>query len=538
MENKKPGGFVSRNKKILLISLLSFVSFFSTLWIRSADLMESRNFISAREIVLNNEWFVTTLNGEYRFEKPPLPTWLTALVMKIFNNFSDEWLLRIPVALICLLLVFYIYKLVKISSDSENLAFITSFVASSTFMLTKIGAENAWDTYPYVFMFGAITYMIIGLKNQNIAPFLISGFLFACSLLSKGPVAIYGMFIPFIISYIFVYRCDEIKNSKKKILLALLMGVSLAMIWPVGMIIENKQLFMSVLNKEKNTWTTRHVRGFFYYFNYFVYMGSWAVFSIIPFLKKWDFGDGKKNRFFKFGISWNILTLLFLSFVKMKKERYGLPIYIVATIPIGVILDYYLNKKWKFLKKFDRIIFYIQFALIVIASFLGIVLLKWKSYLINFKNFWLFLIFIGFFIFIIGDLFKNYFKEKNNFKKKIILYSGLVLVLVNVSLTWIIEQDIRGKKNKEHLLLETLQKTKLDYPVYSENFSIEDVWSVGKQIVKHTPEKELPDKFYYLSEKPLDQEKFENYNVELVDDFYRFKNRNKIIYIYFLQKIE
>ncbi|MEG1338865.1 ArnT family glycosyltransferase, partial [Cetobacterium sp.] len=104
---------MSRNKKILLISLLSFVSFFSTLWIRSADLMESRNFISAREIVLNNEWFVTTLNGEYRFEKPPLPTWLTALVMKIFNNFSDEWLLRVPVALICLLLVFYIYKLVK-----------------------------------------------------------------------------------------------------------------------------------------------------------------------------------------------------------------------------------------------------------------------------------------------------------------------------------------------------------------------------------------------------------------------------------------
>ncbi|MEG1183612.1 MAG: hypothetical protein RSD21_11550, partial [Cetobacterium sp.] len=77
-----------------------------------------------------------------------------------------------------------------------------------------------------------------------------------------------------------------------------------------------------------------------------------------------------------------------------------------------------------------------------------------------------------------------------------------------------------------------------DYPVYSEKFSIEDVWSIGKQILEHTSEKELPDKFYYLSEKPLDQDKFKSYKIELVDDFYRFKNSNKIIYIYFLQKIE
>lgn len=86
-----------KDKKLLSILGLSFISFFSTIWIRKADLI----------------WLVTTLNGEYRFEKPPLPTWFTAAIMKLFNNFSDEWLLRLPVALASVLLIFFIYRFVQ-----------------------------------------------------------------------------------------------------------------------------------------------------------------------------------------------------------------------------------------------------------------------------------------------------------------------------------------------------------------------------------------------------------------------------------------
>ncbi|MGL4868095.1 MAG: ArnT family glycosyltransferase, partial [Cetobacterium sp.] len=107
-----------KERKNFYLTVLSFISFFSTLWVRKADLMESRNFITAREIVKNNEWVVTTLNGNYRFEKPPLPTWLTAITMKLSNNFSDEWILRIPVALASVLLIYFIYKFVgEVSKD-------------------------------------------------------------------------------------------------------------------------------------------------------------------------------------------------------------------------------------------------------------------------------------------------------------------------------------------------------------------------------------------------------------------------------------
>ena len=117
---------VKDKKYIFTLLIISIISFFSNIWVRDADLMEQRNFITAREMIKNGNYFVTTLNNNLRFEKPPLPTWLTAFVMKITNNFADEWVLRIPAALTGILLVFFIYYMVKLLTNSSNF-----FVSSS-----------------------------------------------------------------------------------------------------------------------------------------------------------------------------------------------------------------------------------------------------------------------------------------------------------------------------------------------------------------------------------------------------------------------
>lgn len=41
------------------------------------SIMEARNFITAREMITDGNWLLTTMNGLPRYEKPPLPTWLT-----------------------------------------------------------------------------------------------------------------------------------------------------------------------------------------------------------------------------------------------------------------------------------------------------------------------------------------------------------------------------------------------------------------------------------------------------------------------------
>ena len=75
------------------------------------DIMEARNLVTAREMVVHGNWLLPTLNGEPRLAKPPLPTWLTAITAIIAGDTGDISSLRIPGALIASLMVFALFFL-------------------------------------------------------------------------------------------------------------------------------------------------------------------------------------------------------------------------------------------------------------------------------------------------------------------------------------------------------------------------------------------------------------------------------------------
>ena len=252
-------------------------------------------------------------------------------------------------------------------------------------------------------------------------------------------------------------------------------------------------------------------------------MGIWIFFSIITFFKKWNLKNSEENRLFKFGTLWSILTFLLLSFIKMKKERYGFPIYVVSSIPIGIILNYYINSDWNLLKKSDKILFYIQATLITILSIGSVGLIFWKK-----PNFYY--LTIPFFILLVY-LFKDRLIDRKNFKKKVIYLSGFLLLIVNCNLTWIIENEIRNKNSSNLIPLETLQKNNKLFHIYSKDFTIEDVWSVGQNIHFLDDNTILPEKFYILSKNSkFDLEN--NYKIEYKETYSRFKDDDDLIYIY------
>ena len=72
--------------------------------------MEARNFTTAREMLHDGNWLLTTLNGEPRYQKPPLPTWLTAISAAVFG-LKSLIALRLPAALITVVLIVFSYKL-------------------------------------------------------------------------------------------------------------------------------------------------------------------------------------------------------------------------------------------------------------------------------------------------------------------------------------------------------------------------------------------------------------------------------------------
>ncbi|MHD0318539.1 ArnT family glycosyltransferase [Fusobacterium sp. THCT1E2] len=517
-----------------IILILSIVSFFSNLWVKDADLMEARNFITAREMVESGNWLIPTLNGSLRFEKPPLPTWITAGIMKLFHNTIDEFLLRIPVAIISVILIFLIYYLVKILTEKSLYSFIAAFISLTTFMLIKIGNENSWDMYSYVFAFGAVVFFTAGMKKEKINNFIISGIFLACSILSKGPVALYGLIVPFIISYGYVYGMEKYRKNWKGILIGLGTGLVLSGIWPVLMLLNYREIFLNVMEKEKDTWTSKHTQGILFYLDYFVYMGIWMFFSVFGMVKKWSRERTEDKKFFDFVFMWNLLVLIFLSLVKMKKKRYGIPIYITSSLMIGSICSYYYQKGWNELRKSDRLLFQIQSIFIWIVS-LGIPIFLLIGRYIK-KDISLSYILIVLTIMIPFYCWMYIARNHKARVKNIILGSGILMLIANNTTNWFIEREIREKNDKNIPKISMAKKMPIEWDIYSEDFEIEDVWNIGKQIKKFDEKMLLKDEFVILENDELDMEKFKNYFI--VDKKIFTRGNDDIVKLFYLEKLE
>ncbi len=96
-----------KNFHFLLLGIVCFFTFFIHNKVVYPDIMESRNLITAHEMVEYDNWLVPTMNGVLRLEKPPLPTWLAAGVELISpDNLSLQ---RAVAGIAATLLVLFLY---------------------------------------------------------------------------------------------------------------------------------------------------------------------------------------------------------------------------------------------------------------------------------------------------------------------------------------------------------------------------------------------------------------------------------------------
>jgi 4-amino-4-deoxy-L-arabinose transferase-like glycosyltransferase len=112
-----------------------------------------------------------------------------------------------------------------------------------------------------------------------------------------------------------------------------------------------------VIDKETNSWMNRHVRPFYFYLHFAIYIGIWAIYMISTFF--YTYAAARINSFgnYKFMIYWVLLVVLFLSVIPTKKERYLLP----ALIPMALIVTFQIYSIWKAFKgkydtKWDRLL--------------------------------------------------------------------------------------------------------------------------------------------------------------------------------------
>src|SRR5690606_718323 len=149
-----------------IIILVCLGIYFCNLDVIYINIMEARNFVSAREMIYNGNWLFTTMNDAPRYEKPPLPTWLTALSAMLFGV-HNLVALRLPAAVMSLILILAFYKFVLESYQNKKLAVYAALILATSFYIIFSGRNGQWDIFTHSFMVLSIYFLYKALHSPS-----------------------------------------------------------------------------------------------------------------------------------------------------------------------------------------------------------------------------------------------------------------------------------------------------------------------------------------------------------------------------------
>lgn len=354
---------------LLLLLLTCAAIFFVNLNSLPVNIMEARNFITAREMLNDGHWLLTTINGEPRYQKPPLPTWLTAFSAAIFG-IKNVWALRLPAAIMTLFLVLFSYKLAKKLTSEKVYAFISSLIMATSFYIVASARDGQWDIYTHGFMAICIylLYLFFTEETCKYRNALLAALFFGFSFLSKGPVSLYALLLPFLIAFGIVYKYRNFRKRWVPLLFFLVVATVVSGWWHWYTMTFDPAA-AEITKKETTNWISYEIKPFYYYWSFFTQSGVWTIPAFIgllyPYLKNRVFN--KKAYLFTF--LWTMLSVILLSLIPEKKSRYLLPVLIPMALNTGFYIEY-LFRRFKELKdKRETIPVYFNFGLI---GFIGI----------------------------------------------------------------------------------------------------------------------------------------------------------------------
>jgi len=512
-----------KNHPVLLLLLLGVLVFITNLDVLMVNIMEARNFISAREMLTHNNWIFTTMNEAARYEKPPFPTWLTALSAAVFG-IENLFAYRLPAALTSIFLLVIFYKLQLLLKIRKNLAFLSSLILMTSFYIVFSGRDGQWDIFTHAFMMGCIYFLIHIFKYESKSYLYasIAGLFFGASLLSKGPVSLYALFLPFLISYALTYRFSDLKIKWKPLLLFLFVGIVSGGWWWVVVHYFDTAAFTEVAELESGRWLNYNVRPIWYYWSFFTQSGIWTIPAFLS-LFYWYLKPRVSNfKAYKFYILWTLFSVILLSIIPEKKSRYLLPVLIPLAMTTGFYVEYIIKNFGKKLTKLEQFPVYLNFLILSIIALGAPIILYYFFGADIWEKALTFILFSVVMILIGGTILFALFKKK----PKLLFGLQFLMILAILNFGFPLAELISPHNNDPNITdLIAIEKAE-NISIYEASGIIpEFLFEYGKPIPIVRNENALPttansQKFGILvnnEDNPEWKENFENYNFKLVN---------------------
>ncbi|MFD2550373.1 ArnT family glycosyltransferase [Bizionia sediminis] len=393
-------------------------------------IMEARNFITAREMLTDGNWLLTTMNGEPRYQKPPLPTWLSAISASIFGMHS-VFAMRLPAVLFAIIIAVYVFKLAKKLDGNKTFGVLAAAIVTSSFYVLGIMIEAPWDIFTHAFMLVAIYYLFVFFQSEkrNWQAAIIAGICIGFSILSKGPVSFYALLLPFLLAYALIYSFKGFTPKIVPFLTLLLIGFTIGGWWYLYVRLEDPNTFLAIAEKETSNWSSYNVRPFYYYWSFFTQSGLWTMPAFISLLYPYLKTRVTNLKAYQFSLLWTLLAVVLLSLIPEKKSRYLMPVL----IPLAINCSFYiafLIREFKHLKhKGETIPVYVNFGLIGLIGlvFPALAYLFLKE---NLQGYWAYYVVASVVVFTMGLIILHALTQRNigrAVQASVGLYAALLL---------------------------------------------------------------------------------------------------------------
>tara|TARA_R110002049_G_scaffold70983_5_gene183114 strand:- start:3628 stop:5268 length:1641 start_codon:yes stop_codon:yes gene_type:complete len=480
-----------KNNPIAVIFIAGISIFLFHLNVIPVTIMEARNFITSREMISDGHWLLTTMNDLPRYEKPPLPSWITAIFGFIFglDNITG---LRLPTMLMAIFLGYigYIFSLKLLNNKIH--ALINALILLSSFYIIVITIEAPWDIYTHGFMLTGIYFLYDFFENSESKwkNSLLAAIFIGLSFMSKGPVSLYGLLLPFLLAYGFVFKFKGFGVNKKLIptsamvILASIIGIW----WFLYVRLADPDAFLAITKKETANWSSYNVRPFYYYWSFFVQSGIWTIPALISLIYPYLKNRVIDKKLYRFTFLWTIFSVILLSIIPEKKARYLVPVLIPLALNTGFYIEYIIRSFKSSLSQKEKIPVYFHFGLI---GLIGIAFPVVTYFILKdgLSGFWGYYVLSSIVLFTIGVLLFVQLKKKQLFSC-FLLTIAFVVAIKSMALPLSGAMD----KNSHYKSISNLNTTMLEEGIATYCFgeiAPEMIWDYGTAIPVLKGEEEI-----------------------------------------------
>lgn len=465
-----------------IVVLTCLLLFFPHLDILYANIMEARNFNTAREMLHFDNWIFTTMNGEARYEKPPLPTWLSAFSGAIFG-INKLWALRLPSAIVTTLLVYfsYLFSIKRLQLPAKQ-ALYGALIVATSFYVIFAGRNGTWDIFAHAFMLLGI-YFLFQFFSTDIKKYtsaILAGLFIGLSFMSKGPVSHFALLLPFLISYLFIFRIRSSSGRAFPFMILIIIALALSSWWALALYFGDTNTAASIANKEATAWANHNTRPFYYYWSFFTQSGIWTIPAFIGLLYPYLKTRVLNLKAYQFTLLWTLSAVVLLSVIPEKKSRYLLPVLIPLALNTSFYIDYLVRKFSELKDKREVLPVYFNFSIIALAAALACPFLIYL-FVDDFTG----ILWVYYSLLQVGCLFVAIFIIRNLKRKNIenAFYAVIFFTCLIITCGFPFVRATYTNTDYKELAPKIVELERLNKPVFLyENSSPELIWDLGKRL--------------------------------------------------------